>query len=403
MLNYTRVPLVFLFIGSILGVFLRWQFIVPTNGINYAYVLHAHSHIMFLGWIFNCLYIGFVQNHTLEKEDKFFKNLFVIQQILVVGMLISFPMQGYGFYSITFSTSHTLVAIAFMVKFFYKTKYIDSTSAWYARSALVFFLISTAGPFSLGYLMATGQGQSNWYYLAIYFYLHFQYNGFFLFGVLSLFFDLLERKKVFVKETTAKTIGWILAATCLPTYLLSTLWAKPGISFNIVGGLSALLQLIVLYMLIRLLSKNAIEIKKAFSKSSVYILLITLLAFALKLLLQLISALPDIAQMAYELRPIVIAYLHMVLIGIISLTLFVWYIEFNLLGNDSGKRVILLFIISFVGMEMCLALIPWWAKLFGSNFFQASKISFFFSAMLSVSCLLLLVSSLGKKLIKISS
>jgi hypothetical protein len=202
-----KVPLIFLFIGSILGLFLRWQLISPLENVNYMFVLHAHSHIMFLGWVFNTLFIAFTLNHVLEIKQQSFRALFVVLQLLVVGMLISFPLQGYGFYSILFSTLHTFISIVFIVKFFIQTKHVTSMSAWYARIALIFFLISTAGPFSLGYLKSAGLSHTNWYNFSIYFYLHFQYNGLFLFGILSLFFDLLERRHV--KFSIAKARGLV--------------------------------------------------------------------------------------------------------------------------------------------------------------------------------------------------
>src|SRR5688572_4826809 len=191
MRGYYKVPVLFLFIGSLIGVFLRLQFISPTSGVTYTFFLHTHSHIMFLGWIFNVLYIAFVTKHVDEKGDKFFLILFWALQVLNVGMLISFPLEGYGPSSIIFSTLHTIGAIVFAVRFFIKTKSIATTSSWFAKAALLFFAISTAGPFSLGYLMSNGMGNRNWYDFSIYYYLHFQYNGFFLFGIFSLFFSQL--------------------------------------------------------------------------------------------------------------------------------------------------------------------------------------------------------------------
>lgn len=401
MSKFNSVPLLFLFIGSLLGVFLRWQFLSPTPGVNYTFFLHAHSHIMFLGWIFNALYIGFTINHISENEQRFFKILFIVLQILVIGMLISFPVEGYGFYSILFSTLHTLGAIIFIVKFYTKSKPETSASIRYARIALLFFLISTLGPFSLGYLMANGMGQSQWYYFSLYFYLHFQYNGFFLFGVFSLLFNVLEEKKIEFSIAKSMSFGKTLAFTCVPAYLLSILWAKPGYTFNILGGLTALVQLYALGMLISFVSKHASDFKRTLNKSSIHFLLIVLAVFTAKLLLQLISAFPAIAQMAYELRPVVIAYLHMVLLGIICISLFVWYVESNRIDVESGKRIIILFLISFTGMEVCLILSPWWNVVPLANNFSSSECIFFFSVMLSISCLLLFILSSNKKLTKI--
>jgi hypothetical protein len=398
MLKYARIPLLFLFIGTLLGVFLRWQFIAATPGVNYSFLLHGHSHIMFLGWIFNALYIAMCYNHIAQGETKFFRILFISLQVLVVGMLIAFPLQGYGFYSILFSTLHTFGAILFIVRFFKKTKAEKSIAVWYARTAMIFFVISAAGPFVLGYLMANGMGQSNWYYFAIYFYLHFQYNGFFLFGIFSLFFDLLKRKEVQFDHEKAKRFGQIVAGMCVPTYLLSVLWAKPGFSFNILSGLAAFIQLAAVVLLINLIVNCLPEIKKSFARSSQYLFSVVLAALFLKFALQLSSAVPQIAQMAYELRPVVIAYLHLVLIGIVSLGLFVWYIEIGFLRHALAVNTIIFFVLSFLGMELSLTASPWWTTLFGPGIISASEAILVFSIALSIGSLMLLVSATGRKL-----
>jgi hypothetical protein len=53
-------------------------------------------------------------------------------------------------------------------------------------------------------------------------------------------------------------------------------------------------------------------------------------------------------------------------------------------------------LISFAGMEICLVLTPWWRIVFGYTFYSTSQYIFFFSALLSLSCLLLYISSLKK-------
>ena len=154
------VPLVFLFIASCIGLFLRYQVISPVEGVVYSYVLHAHSHVMFLGWVFNVLILSF----TMEfAEVKGFKNLFWLLQFCMLGILISFPIQGYNLFSITFSTLHSFTALAFIIQFFRATKIRSTIALTLAKAALLYFALSSIGPFFLGYPKANALDHLNIY------------------------------------------------------------------------------------------------------------------------------------------------------------------------------------------------------------------------------------------------
>ncbi len=391
MIGYIRLPLLFFFLASLFGILLRWQFVWPTPGITYAYFLHGHSHTMFLGWAFNVLYVAYTITYIQTVDQKIFKILFVLAQLLVVAMMISFPIQGYGIYSIIFSTLHTFIAIFFIVAFFKKTASLSGISIWFARVSLIFFIISTAGPFSLGYIMSSGLGQSQWYYFSIYYYLHFQDNGFFMFGVFSVFFQLLDQKGVPYDIQKAKSIGLWMAIACVPAYLLSVLWAKPGLAFNLVAGLAGLAQLYALMVVIAFIMK--MHIRQSFTKPSYLLLVTALLAFSIKTGLQFFSAFPSVAALAYALKPIVIAYLHLILIGVISALLLVWYIEKDFIHQKALFKVIVLFLIGFIGSEITLVLQPWWSLFLPNIPVTPSQIIFLFSGILSVCCFLFLYLS----------
>lgn len=403
MRKFYSVPLLFLFLSSGIGLFLRWQFIEPTPGIRYTFFLHAHSHVMFLGWVFNVLYLSFTENYLAGKNPKPFKNFFLILQTLVVAMMISFPMQGYGLYSITFSTLHTIGVIIYIIIFFRYTKGRQTVSLWFARASLFFFFISTAGPFSLGYLMANDLGGTVWYNFSIYYYLHFQYNGFFLFGILSLFYQLLEKKQVPFDRTTALTFGKWMAIACVPAYFLSTLFARPGLILNFIGAFAGVIQLAAFAVFYSKLKDIRPSLKLAFHPASYSVLKLVLIGFILKSFLQLFSAHPEIAVVAYELRPVVIAYLHLVLFGIISFFLFVWYVERKFVHEQLACMSIRLVLAGFAGSEICLVLMPWWVRLMGNNFPSSAVMVFTFSIFLLIGAFLFYIAFLRKNMTKISS
>ena len=245
-------------------------------------------------------------------------------------MLISFPLQGYGLFSIIFSTLHTALSGVFLVLFFQDLKHEnlkDVASVWFVRASLLFFLLSSLGPLSLGLIMANGLGQSNWYYFAVYFYLHFQYNGFFIFGVIGLFLKLLEERNVPITKAKVVQAGSIMAIACVPAYSLSLLWASLAV-FLCDWFCAATLQIVSIMFFIKTFKGNQFAIQSAFKPFSFLLLRVLLTAFAFKIVLQLLSVHPDIARLAYEFRSYVIAYLHLVLLGIITL--------FLLFGIPSG-------------------------------------------------------------------
>lgn len=321
---------------------------------KFPYWLHAHSHLMFLGWIFNLLSLAFIHAHIEEHYRKKYITLFLIIQVLLLGMFISFPLQGYGFYSITISALHTVLVGVFTVWFFKETRNkVADPTLWFARISLALFLVSAIGPFSLGPLMVNGLVYSKWYYFAVYYYLHFQYNGVFTFGVLSLFFGLLEDRGVVPDQRLVKRFGYFLLLSCFPAYFLSTLWAQPGLIFNILGLIAAFTQLIALYYFIQLVRSIPLLLIRRVSLAAKLLFAVAFLSFITKLILQILSAHPYMAQLAYEIRNYVMAYLHLVLLGMISTLLLGWCIEQHWVKKPSLPTVIL-FLIGFVGTELTL-------------------------------------------------
>jgi len=352
MQNFLKIPLWFFFIAACLGLLLRWHFISPIPDLVYPYWLHAHSHMMFLGWVLNVLYLAYVLEFIPAEKQTRYRVLFIIIQGLITGMLISFPLQGYGAVSIALSTLHTISIGVFCWWFFRDTKQRLMTPALrYARFSLIFFLISAAGPFSLAPLMANGLGQSPWYYFAVYFYLHFQYNGVFVFGVLSLFHTLLEGRGVPMDYARAYRSARLLFSGTILSYALSILWSEPHFLFNGIGFIGALLQSVALWLFLKSISWSRPCFFQC-SSSARCLFVLSGSALMLKTFLQLISAHPDAALLAYEVRPFVIAYLHLVVIGVVTFFIIGWYCE-KVFGQLKRLQVILL-ITGFIGSELVM-------------------------------------------------
>jgi hypothetical protein len=245
--------------------------------------------------------------------------------------------------------------------------------------------------------MASGLGQTNWYNYSIYFYLHFQYNGFFLFGIFSLYFQLLEEKKIAFSYATAITFGRWMAIACVPAYTLSTLFARPGIIFNLIGAAAAVIQIVALIIFLADARNMKQVLRFNFHPLTYKVFLLALCALIVKCLLQLASAHQQVADLAYYMRPVVIAYLHLVLVGIITLFLLVWYVEKNLVSISIATPSVFLLLAGFIGSEVCLVLSPWWSVVAGDSVQPALPI-FVFSALMVLAFALFYLSFLKSKI-----
>ena len=75
----------------------------------------------------------------------------------------------------------------------------------------------------------------------------------------------------------------------------------------------------------------ALKSGSTLNKFQAYLFLFVGFAFTVKLLLQLGSTIPSVSDLAFGFRPIVIAYLHLVLLGVISAFILAFIYTFNLI------------------------------------------------------------------------
>lgn len=353
-----------LLLVSLIGLLMRSFSFFNSFPLEYKNVLHGHSHFAFGGWVMPVLLVLFLKSFPEVAEKVSFRhwrNIVVLMLASAYGMLLSFPVEGYKAVSITFSTLSIASGYYMAVVIWKALKGMElKTSHRFVQWALIYFVISAVGPFATGPLIAMGKQGSSLYFDAIYFYLHFQYNGFFTFLVLAVLYKMLETKR---PSTHGKKVFLFFNSACLPTYALSLLWNGPSLVFNIIGGIGAFLQLVGLVYFLKDLKAMPWE-KNWIS----YLLLLSLAAFVIKILLQLFSAFPAIASLAYRQRNFVIAYLHLVLLGFVSAFVFAQVFE-SIQNVKAVKRGLYFFIFSFITTELLLVLnafsldIPYYTQL----------------------------------------
>lgn len=385
----SRVCLVNFLVLSIAGLWLRGYTFLPVNFFAYKNLLHAHSHFAFGGWVMpGLLWLTLKYFPELQQENNYrhWRNVFALVMISAYGMLFSFPFQGYFSVSITFSTLSILGGIYAGILVWRSASVNFRTSTKWLRAAFFYFVLSAIGPFATGPLIAMGKAGTEIYYNAIYFYLHFQYNGFFAFIILAVIYRMIERTKSF---NNGKIVFRLMNAACIPAFALSLLWSQPGWIFNVVGGLAAALQLIAAWFLFK-------DLKQINWKNDlvVWMFRISVFAFLLKCMLQLASAFPIIAELAYTHRNFVIAYLHLVLLGFVSVFI-LSSISKDLSLNTSSlfRPGMILFITGFIITELLLVLqAAGWLQWFSGGLYV--KMLFTWSLLFPIGLLILFVPGL---------
>ena len=95
---------------------MRLAFVVELPWPPFRNLVHAHSHVAMLGWLYAALYVLIVV-FFLPKErqsDKKYNVLYWLTQTSVLGMLVSFPIQGYAAFSISFTVLHVFLSYYFI-------------------------------------------------------------------------------------------------------------------------------------------------------------------------------------------------------------------------------------------------------------------------------------------------
>ena len=342
-------------LAVILGLVLRSAFILELpEWIQFRHVLHAHSHVAMLGWIYSAFFVLIV--YWFNLPGKSYKWLFWITQVSILGMLITFCLQGYGVFSIIFNSLHIILSYIFTYKVFQDLKRAPkSPSLLLLKCGFFFLLISTLSPWALGIIMNTPLRGSPIYYGTIQFYLHFQFNGWMFFTALAVFFKFLESKNFSISNAVFKKFYWLLIVSCVLTFALSISWSTPYKVIFWTNSLGVILQIVALYYLYEIFKALQNEIKSHVGKWSYRLFLIAFWSFCLKIIVQGLVAIPDLAIISYTIRNFVVGFIHLVMLGVLSLFIFGIYSEQNnRICPRNAIKGFRLFIFGFLATEFLL-------------------------------------------------
>ena len=334
-----QIAWVFFILTALLGFVLRLQLVYPLSGIQYGNLLHAHSHIAFLGWVFNAFYALALKRFVRPEQFRFFVVWFIVLQVANVGMLIAYPLQGYAGISIAFTSLHMFGAVAFALRL-WKSNTASAIAGPYLKASLVFMLLSGIGPLALGPLAALDLRSSPFYELAVYWYLHFQYNGWFICFLLA--WILQEVPETSTRPAHQALRYWISGIAL--TFLLSVLWLQPPLWVFALAGIGAGLQLVGFGYFARMFSDQR---NRNFMGNGMIRFLCGLAVTALlaKNLMQLAAALPGFVDLANN-RFIVIGFLHWVFLVVVTPFLIAQGLRFSWLPDNLLSRASIVILIT---------------------------------------------------------
>lgn len=313
---WTRWALGFFLVASLLGLTMRAFYVVEIPLVEYRHILHAHSHLALLGWGFMMLMGGMI--FAVDVRGDYVQKYgwwSVALVISLIGMLLSFPVQGYGSVSISFSTLFLLVSYGIIFQFWKSIKSKTNTPGLrLIRWALIGYLISTLGLWALGPVTVTLGRMHELYFMTIQWFLHFQLNAWFVLGVFGLLVFFAEKRGFKILISGTQEI--VLLGSILLTYALVITWADPSPVFFWVNSLAVLLQAVAYFVLIQRIWKVLPSLRLLrFVRGMIYLALLSLVA---KAFLQILLVFPSVAIISYTIRMYVIGFLHLVLLGAMS-------------------------------------------------------------------------------------
>lgn len=372
-------------VASIMGLLMRFVYLFPIGKINYSFLLHAHSHVAMLGWTYLMLYVLIVHFFIpKEKSQKpIYTQLFWATELSVIGMMISFPIQGYALFSIVFSTLHILLSYIFcwlVWKDCLKDRAIETR---FLLAAVLFMLFSTFGIWCLGPAIKMLGKQSSFYQIAIQFFLHFQFNGWFLFAVLALFLKQFKQK---IEKNSFKNFLILLIMSTFLTVAFPISWYFENDFLKGINTLGVLLQLFAFIYFYKMLKPQIASFKARLNSIAKIVYGLALCSLLLKISIQLLVLLPELAESAHQVRNFIIGFIHLTTLGIITGFLFGILIQNKLLSNQFYffRLGIKCFILGYITTEVLLFFQG------GLFYFGKGKFCFYFESIFATSFLIVL-------------
>jgi hypothetical protein len=136
----------------------------------------------------------------------------------------------------------------------------------------------------------------------------------------------------------ASRIFVLFGLALVPSYLLSVLWWPLPDWLYVLVVLGVLCQLIGWVLVLKLIRKPA-SLHVIITDNLVkYLLVLCGIAYSIKLCLQAGSVVPSLSKLAFGFRPIVIGYIHLVVLAVITLFIITYCLHDKIIGINKVTR-----------------------------------------------------------------
>ncbi|WP_289666127.1 hypothetical protein [Flavobacterium panacagri] len=391
-------------IACFFGLVMRLMYLFPIYFLNYSFLLHAHSHVAMLGWVYLMVYVLVVHFFIpKEKSQKpIYNRLFWLTEFSVIGMMIAFPIQGYALFSIIFSTMHILLSYIFCCLVWKDCSRGKTLAQKLLFTSMLFMILSTCSVWCLGPAVNALGKQSAFYQIAIQFFLHFQFNGWFILAVLALFLKQFQDK---IDAVKCKKFYFALVVSTLLTVSFPIRWFVGYDLLNFINAFGVLVQFLAFIYFYKLLKPQINHFKNSLDKNTKEVYSLALYSLFLKAGIQLLTIFPNLTEVSHQIRYFVIGFIHLTTLGIITGFLFGILLQNKMLSANSLilKTGIKCFILGYIATEVLLFL-QGWLFFFGKGtmvyYYQSILI---FSLLLVLGLILIIKSLINKKQDQISA
>lgn len=312
--TFLAVSLAFYVLAIGLGLLLRVSFLQPLPWLHFGHALHAHSHTLYFGWAgLGLLTLAYEQVGARGRGP-----VGVLAALTLTSVLtfVAFLHSGYSVPGMAVSTLALGVWAAAVGVWWRAARGASGLEVRFLRAGMAYVALALVGAVTRVVLLASGWGTPFHARLSVFVFLH-AFAGFFLFTTVSVLIAHARARGARVDERALGASLWVMALSLWLSAPLGVAGGEAGVLGAVaraaacVSAAAGLVWVRALWRLARGLSG---------STATAYRWLAAW--YALKVLMEAAGAL-GLAVWAARARQPVILYLHVLLVGFVSLGLLV--------------------------------------------------------------------------------